>query len=199
MVDPQAALCINQVGTYQACIKSRVPPSVSSKEHAVEMIELYAMELTRDVPFIDWGMDPQIEKVMEFLNKCCAFRCFNGPKNNGKIDRTVLFRGTGQGTQFGPYISQFLYCDIPYGSQLVEQRYLCAKDKELYTPNEDPTTLNGSPVDFGLTKSAMISIQNGCDDPEFNITNDRFHDEQKYLYKPRCLAEMVHNDALYQH
>jgi hypothetical protein len=204
LVDPRAAFYVNLNGTYQPCIQSPVPPAVASKEHAVEMIELYAMEITRDVPFYDWKANAKINKVLCFLNQPEVLRCFKGPTKDNKVTFNTLFRGTGPRTQYGPYISQLLYCDIPYGSQTIQQTYKCAVDKEIYDPNADPKGLSGAPVNFGVDPKGMICIQNGCMDCVFNITDDRFCKEmdvikEKYLYKPSCLAEMVHKDALFQH
>jgi hypothetical protein len=196
LVDPQAALYITLVGESQSCIESIIPPKLESKEHAVEMIELYAMELTRDIPFIDWNDDTSIINILEYLNDKEVIEHFNGPIENGSINIRNLFRGNTYDSNTGPYISQLLYYDIPYGSQTVKQKYKCGKPRKSFDQNNLPKT--GSPVDFGVTKESMIAIQHGRTDHVFNISEERFGPD-KYIYSPRCLAEVVHNDALYHH
>ena len=47
---------------------------------------------------------------------------FRGPQVNGRVTPDTLFRDTLPGSTVGPFISQFLLLDVPYGAQTVSQR-----------------------------------------------------------------------------
>jgi hypothetical protein len=46
-----------------------------------------------------------------------------GVTGGRKVTPATLFRGETAGTLTGPYISQFLWLDIPYGNKKIDQRY----------------------------------------------------------------------------
>lgn len=203
LADPQASLNYCLIGLDNSSVSSITPPTLASPEAAAEMVENYCKELCRDVPFINWSTDLTVADVLDanHMNKADFLAAYQGPTNGGNITVTELFRGIEKDVTEGPYLSQFLYFDIPYGGMTLRQKYTVPKAKVLYdggNPATDPTNPASSPVDFGVNKTAMIAIQNGLQDTVFNITDDRYQVTPKFLYNGRCLAESVHNDQLYQ-
>ena len=97
----------------------RVPPTFSSAETASELIELYWQALTRDVPFVAYDTHPLIQAACADLAKCSDFR---GPKVGGAVTPATLFRGNTSGDLVGPYLSQFLWLEVPQGVMTLPQR-----------------------------------------------------------------------------
>lgn len=52
-----------------------------------------------------------------------GFSAFPGPKKGGAVTTETLFRGNTSGDLAGPYLSQFLWQDIPFGAKTVTQQY----------------------------------------------------------------------------
>jgi len=105
------------------------------------------------------------------------FTDFRGPKVGGAVTPDTLFRGDTPGDLVGPYISQFLLTDIPYGTLTISQR--------------QSTVAKGS-NDFLTIFSDWLDVQNG-DDPNPNLPT-----ETRYIQTARDLATYVHFDALYE-
>ena len=77
----------------------------------------------------------------------------------------------------GPYISQFLYQDIPYGAGVMLQQY----NEETGTPH-------------GTTLANYLDIQNGVVfDPDADLSGTF-----RYIHTPRVLGSYVHRDAVFQ-
>jgi hypothetical protein len=203
LADPQASLNYCLIGLDNSSVLSPTPPAIASPEAAAEMVELYCQEYTRDVPFINYSTDPNISLILDtdHMNKPDFLAVFNGPTSGGMVTVDTLFRGSSAGVLEGPYLSQFLVYDIPYGAQTIRQKYTVPKDKVLYNPGDpstDPTNPTSSPVDFGVDPNGMINIQNEAIDNVFNITDNRFQSDPKFLYNSRCVGNAVFNDQLYQ-
>jgi hypothetical protein len=181
LVDPQASLFIPLIGVDTSVIPSFTPPKLDSTEHMIEMFELYAMELSRDIPFTNYSTDSTISSIINKLNNPDILNHYNGPLISGQITYNTIFKGKNF---TGPYISQFLYYPIPIpGMDSLEQKYLSPKIRA-----------NGG-IDFGVDINDAVSIRNG------NIianNNSRFESDKRYIYNGRVLAEVVHNDDLYQ-
>ncbi len=96
------------------------PPTFSSAWEAGEMVELYWQALTRDIHFANYNNDPLINQAAAELSHVTDFR---GPKSGGAVTPGTLFRGETAGDLTGPYISQFLWKDIPYGAHTIMQKY----------------------------------------------------------------------------
>ncbi len=191
LVDPQASWYNVNIGAKYTDIISKPPPSIKSKEFAAEMIELYCMALLRDVSFNKWDKDHSVDMILLELNKVKKYLL--APIDDNKITANVLFRGNlGNKVKCGPYISQFLYHDIPVGAQSVSQKYKCAYNKKKMNPRND------FPVDFCVNKSAAVHVQDGNNDNAYNISTYRFVKDPRYIHNGRGLAEAVHNDPLYQ-
>ena len=117
--NPQSAFAFQLDGADSHHVGVRVPPALASAEEAGEMVELYWLALTRDVPFANYGTDPTIAAAAASISTLSDFR---GPKAAGQVTPATIFRGTTPGELTGPFISQFLLRDIPYGPYLVPQR-----------------------------------------------------------------------------
>src|SRR5439155_13652124 len=92
---------------------------IDSAENSAEMAELYWMALSRDVHFSDYATDPLVGAAAADLSR---FSDFRGPKSGGQVTTATVFRGVTAGDVIGPYLSQFLLLDVPYGSLTVSQR-----------------------------------------------------------------------------
>ena len=173
LVSPQAAYRFELVGLDSHKTFMRPAPEFTGLETAAEMGELYWKALCRDVPFKDYSSNTMINAAKADLNK---FSKTVGPKRNGEITTDTIFRGETEGELIGPYISQFLLKDVPYGNTKIEQRY------ESPAPGDDFMT------DF----SSWLSIQNGTV-PSPSILGSR-----RYINDARALSEFVHRDYSYQ-
>lgn len=117
-------------GTY----KLKEAPRFKSRKMAMEMLELYAMALLRDIPLKEYETNSKVLKI-----------CRNLSNIDKIITPKILFRGNTKGDYKGPYVSQFLYHSYKYGPTLIEQKY---------TP-EIPH------VDYLTTYDNALSVQNG--------------------------------------
>lgn len=143
----------------------RPAPSLGSAETAADMVEVYQQALTRDVNFSDFGTSPLIKKAAGDL---AALADFKGP-----INKFNLFRGIWDGEKTGPYISQFLYLNIPYGPKTIDQKYVS------YQANQD----------FMTSFSEWLAIQNG-QNPSQTLTTTA----PRYILNGRDLGYYVHKD-----
>lgn len=175
LADPQAAYCFEMEGADSHRLGILPPPAFSSAWAAGEMVELYWRALLRDVPFIKYSSHPLAAQAAADLSALSDFR---GPKSDGAVTRETLFRGNTPGDLSGPFISQFLLRDIPYGAMTIVQRYR--------------TTLAGD--DHLSDYAAWLKIQNGMPP----TTANRFDPTPRYLRSGRDLGEYVHRDFTYQ-
>jgi hypothetical protein len=148
---------------------------VDSAQAAGEAVELYWMALLRDVPFADYATHALALSALADLNNLSDFR---GPNIGGQVTAQTLFRGTSPGELVGPYISQFLLLDIPFGSLTISQRQMTAQ----------------SNVDYMTSWGAWLDVQNGED----TTGTDQFDMTPRYIRNGRDLATYVHFDALYE-
>ncbi len=149
-------------------------PAIASAEHAGEYVELSWQALTRDVPFSQYDSHPDIQAAADNLSTMSDFR---GPKELGQVTPATLFRGFTDADLKGPYVSQFLAMDIPYGALLVPQRIVTAP------PGQDYVT------DY----ADWLNQQNGL--VAKIKTNDPTH---RYIRNGRDMGEYVGRDFLYQ-
>jgi len=177
--NPQACFTFDLEGADSHHLSTIPPPAFSSAEEAGEIAELYWQALTRDVPFNNYTTDPLIIAAAVDLSK---FSVFKGPKAGGVVTPDTLFRGNTPGDLAGPYISQFLWKDIPYGAQTIVQRYK--------VPIAVPIAGN----DFLTTYGDWLNNQKGVP-PATPIT---FDPTPRYIRCGRDLGEYVHRDFTYQ-
>ncbi len=172
--NPQAAYVFDLIGADCQKMSLAVPPTFSSAWQAGEMAEVYWQALTRDVPFSEYDTNPLTKAAASELSGLSDFR---GPKVNGAVTSETLFRGNTPGDLVGPYISQFIWKDIPFGAKTITQQYR--------------TTATGS--DYMTSYDDWLNIQNG----ETPVT-PIYDPKSRYIRNGRDLSEYVHQDFSYQ-
>lgn len=175
LTNPQAGLAFDLEGPDAWAVTIPKAPSLDSAETAGEMTELYWMALLKDVSFTDYASNDQATAAANDLSNLSDFR---GPKENGRVTPATLFRGITPGDLVGPYLSQFLLTDIPYGSLKISQR-----QKTVVAQMNYMTDYN-----------AWLDIQNGLD----RTGQDQFDPVPRYIRNIRDLGQYVHVDALYE-
>lgn len=178
-VNPQAAYAFSTTGCDPYSLSMPAPPGFTSRAAAAEMAEVYEHALSRDTAFSiledDMTADTDADRAVSVLNS--FGNDYLGAKIGGVVTRKSLFRGAAQGCDIGPYVSQFLYQDVPYGSGSIVQKY----NEETGTPH-------------GTTLSNYLDIQNGVNfDADADLSG-----VFKYVHTPRVLGSYVHRDAIYQ-
>jgi hypothetical protein len=202
LVNPQSGLSFELIGHDAQHVAMPPAPAFSSAEQAGEMVELYWQALTRDVNFSDYETNALTNAAAADLSRLADFR---GPRPLGRTGRDdgqargtvtggsgrgddlgrrsrvitpeVLFRGNSPGELTGPYISQFLWLDVPYGAQTISQRMRTALPGEDYLTNYDE----------------WLEVQRGA---ARSLT--RFDPVRRYIRNNRDLGEWVRIDILFQ-
>jgi len=146
-----------------------------SARQAAEAGEVYWMALTRDIRFTDYNKDKTIKDAASDMS---AFSDFTGPKSSGVVTPDTLFRGLSTGDLIGPYISQFLYLDIPYGNRILDQA------------GRRPISGDDYMSDYG----AWLAVQNG----QLPSSQNQLQPQSRYITTGRDLGEYVHRDYSYQ-
>lgn len=168
-VNPQAGLAFDLEGADSHHLAIAPAPAFRSAEEAGEIVENYWMALTRDVHFADYATNATIAEAAADLAKLSAFA---GPK-----DAAHLFRGNLGGDLKGPYLSQFMLRDVPFGAQTIVQTM--------------KTVVPG--VDYMTDYATWLAVQRGkAQGP------DQFDATPRYIRNGRDLSQWVHVDALYQ-
>ncbi|HEV7732270.1 MAG TPA: vanadium-dependent haloperoxidase [Candidatus Binatia bacterium] len=175
LANPMAAHAFELEGGDPQQYEMVAPPAFASDEIAAEMIELYWQALTRDVPFVAYGEHPLTVAAARDLSRCTAFR---GPKARDAVTSGTLFRGSTPGDLTGPYVSQFLWLDVPHGHMRLVQR------GRVPVPGDDYMT----------TYPEWLSIQRGAQPPRINVIDP----VPRHVRNARDLGEYVHLDWSYQ-
>jgi len=175
LANPQAAYTFELAGPDPHQVGMLAPPTFRSAEEASELAEVYWQALTRDVPFAAYDSHPLTLAAAADLSR---FSDFRGPKAGGGITPSMLFRGNTPGDLVGPYLSQFLWLDVPYGATIIVQRYR--------------TTVAGD--DYLTAYPAWLNIQRGFPPARVN----RLDSTPRYLRNGRDVGEYVHRDFIYQ-
>ncbi|MFL6334569.1 MAG: vanadium-dependent haloperoxidase [Pyrinomonadaceae bacterium] len=174
----------NQLGPVPIAFPSAF--TFASPDEAVEIVENYWQALTRDVPFANYNSDPFIQSVANDLNKPQIKQYYHGPLDPwGNVSPAVYSRGILPGDLAGPFLSQLLLRDIPYGQQTIPARI------KVPLPNSPTSTVRN---DFMTTFSEWLNVQNGCTPSR----ETAFDPQKRFIRSGRDLAEYVHNDAIYQ-
>jgi len=164
LANPQAAYRFELTGADGNAVRIRPAPAFASAETAAEMAEVYWHALCRDVPFADFGTSPLVAAAVSDLG---AFT----HKVGGSVSLGNIFRGETPGDLVGPYISQFLWKDIPYGGNTtIVQKY--------GRPN----------VDYMTSYNEWLAVQRGQGGGP--TPKSGFY----YIYDGRTLGEWVHAD-----
>ena len=174
LTNPQAGLAFEMEGPDSHGLMQPPAPSFSSAEEAGEIAENYWMALSRDIPFATYDSASVIRQASQDLSQ---FSNFKGPKLGGRVTPATLFRGNATGNLSGPFISQFLWLDTPFGSEQVDRKMQCP------LPSQD----------FMTDYAQWLAVQNGA--PAGQI---RFDPTRRYIRNGRDLSQWVHIDVLFQ-
>ncbi len=182
MVNPQAAYAFDLEGTDSHQMSQPPAPALSTAWRAGEAVENYWMAALRDVPFSQYATHPLAEGAIDDLNALSDFRGPRDPDTN-KVTPGTLFRGNGPDMLSGPWVSQFLYLPRFIGALPIDQRFVT------YLPIAD----GGS--DFLTDYDSWLAARNG----RGPFPPEPLDSTPRYLRSGRDLAQLVHNDVLYQH
>jgi hypothetical protein len=166
--NPQATYSIDLLGTDSAALSLAPPPVFASQTIAAEMAELYWQALMRDVAFGDFASHPLAQAAVSDL-AAVGF---------APLEPANLFRGDTSGERTGPLVSQFLWRNIPYGLQTVEQRFI--------VPSRGQS--------FLTTFDEWLACQRGAK----ARAALRFDGTPRYISSYRELVEYVHRDFSFQ-
>ena len=172
--DPQATYAFDLTGLDGAATSLDPPPAFASARMATDMAELYWLSLTRDVPFRHYETDPLIAAAVADLN------AFSEPLTSSgrKATPATVFRGETTADLVGPYLSQFLWLDIPYGIKTLSQNYSVPTRGQSFLTNYDE----------------WLACQRGVR-PTSRLT---FDVTPRFICSARELAEYVHRDFSFQ-
>jgi hypothetical protein len=173
--DPQATYAFDLAGLDSAATSLDPPPTFAGALMATEVAELYWLSLTRDVPFRKYETDPL---VAAFVADITAFAEPLTSDTGLKPTPATVFRGETPGDLIGPYLSQFLWLDIPYGIKTIEQRYTA--------PSRGQSFL----TDYG----EWLACQRGAG----ARSKLAFDATPRFICSARELAEYVHRDFSFQ-
>ncbi len=200
-VNPLAGWALDTQNTDPCCYSIPAPPAADSIEEASEMVELYWMALLRDVPFTQWEDSSLVAAAAGELSTLPLY--INAADPNGdpataryqslSVNAKSVFRGgelarygdatAGISESVGPYISQFLLHEIPYGTLRIPQRFYYA------APG----------VDYMTDWKEWLRVQNGLRrNPNQNLIGLNEPTHRRYIATMRDLTTYVHFDALYQ-
>lgn len=175
LTNPLAGMAFDLEGPDAHHLAMAPAPTIASGEGGSELGEVYWMALCRDVHFSDYGVSTVVADAAADLTR---FPDFRGPKDAGsRVTPETIFRGSTPGDLVGPYLSQFLWLDIPMGALRISQRVW---------------TLPAG-TDFLTRYDDWLAIQNGFEDYSYPLDATA-----RYIRNLRDLAQWVHVDALYQ-
>lgn len=174
LVAPQAAFSFDQSALDGNGYRIDEAPTFASAESAAEMGELYWYSLTRDIPFTEYSTNADIAAAASDLDDFARSDIFLN--DNGTVTPDTVFRGTFQGAEVGPFVSQFLYQPFNFGLLEVEQRY------------DTPTAGTGN--QFMVDYDEWLGIQNGASPSR----GTAFRGSKRFIATMRDLGEFVHVD-----
>jgi hypothetical protein len=175
LANPQAAYAFDLEGADSHHLGLAAPPAFASARAAAEMVELYWQAITRDVPFAEYESHPLTRQAAASLSTLSRF---DGPRSGGAVTPGTLFRGPTPGDVIGPYVSQFLWTDVPYGSTPIVQKIRTA----------------ATDVDFLTDFPSVLHNQEGMPPAQAMP----FDPVPRYIRSSRDLGEYVHRDFTYQ-
>jgi hypothetical protein len=172
--NPQAGIAYQLENVAVTQLAAPPPPTIASADAAAETVELYWAAIVRDVPFFNYSTDTNVAAAISDLNARFKFygglpqfeivppgvtprkepRGFPtqpmtplgqipGPSN--LITLQTLFRGFTKGDQIGPFLSQFLIRDVPFGPQTFPAKIQPAVAQ-----------------DYLMTPTTWLNVQKGC-------------------------------------
>jgi len=177
LTSPQSGLAFDLEGADSCAIAVPPPPALASAEQAAEGVELYWAALLRDVNFLDYAGHPDVAAAAADLNRFGAD--FKGARIRGQVTPRTLFRDPLPGTLNGPYLSQFMWMNTPFGVEYVERKMRTA------LPGTDHLT--GYDAWLAAQNGRFVESAAGEVDPV-----------RRYIRNARDLAAWVHMDVLFQ-
>jgi hypothetical protein len=174
LTNPLSGMAFDLEGPDSHHLAQAPAPRLASAEAAADLGEDYWLALCRDIPFGEWASNPLIASAAADLTRYSDFR---GPRSGFSVTPGTVFRGNTDGDLVGPYLSQFLWADIPMGALRISQKIW--------------TLLPGQ--DYLTTYSDWLASQNGFEDYSYTIDSTAW-----YIRNLRDLGQWVHVDALYQ-
>ena len=176
LVDPQGGLAFDLEGIDPAATFLPPAPSFGSGQMNAEMVELYWMALTRDVPFQEFDTNPLTQQAAADLTRLGD--AFKGPKVNGQVTTGTLFRNGLPGALAGPMMLQFHYQPVPFDADMISQSMLTSP------PGQD----------FMTTLADWLNVQQGCPSSQ-SMTYDP---TRRYIRNGRDCGVWVHMDTINQ-
>lgn len=187
LVNPEAAFSFNATGRDPHDIFIPAAPGIESDQTAAEMIEVYWQALCRDIKFREYETQSNVFSLIKgaVAELTPLVEDDENPFEAPVTERTI-FRGSLNGCLEGPYISQFLYRDVPNG---------VFDHKQMFQPFKDGT-------DYMTSESDWLNVQNGGFPTGFdNVpSNNKIHDvesntnSERYIITGRDLATYVRID-----
>jgi hypothetical protein len=120
LANPMAAFAYSIEGVDPHHSWTPPPPAFASQEQAADMIELYWLALTRDIPYAEYESNSLIAQACVDLTKF-------GPSTevhfNNAVTPETIFRAPFPGCVTGPYVSQFLLLNVPIDNAISTQLY----------------------------------------------------------------------------
>ncbi|MFN8397052.1 MAG: vanadium-dependent haloperoxidase [Bacteroidia bacterium] len=187
LTNPQAGYAFDLEGGDAQSFAIPPAPAFNSAEVAAEMAELYWMALARDVCFNQYNTDPVISQAVNDLRTMSDYRGHGS--GTSQVTKDNVFRGFTPGDLAGPYVSQFLLMDIPYGSLCIKQMQKTAK------AGVDYLTVWNDWLDAQKGKDLALPY-NPC--KSLNTDGPAYDPSPKNIRNLRDLATYVHYDALYE-
>jgi hypothetical protein len=173
--NPQATFAFDLVADDSHVTYLAPPPAFASAAMAAEVAEVYWQTLTLDVPLREYRSHPLIAAAVADMN---AFSAIKGKGSSGNITADTIFRGETPGDVVGPYISQFLWRDIPYGIKTIDQRYTLPTRGQMFLTGYQEWLA----CQRGIAPTAKLA----------------FDSAPRYICCGRDLAEYVHQDFSFQ-
>ena len=184
LINPQASLAFEQEGPDSHSLAPPPAPAFSSAEMAAESAELYWMALARDIPFSEYAGSTLLNRAATDLSR---FSDFPAPKSGRALLRnshvglhvtpTNIFRAGFPGVLDGPYVSQFLLKEVPFGPQTISQQFRTA----------------AAGVDYLTSYASWLASQNGA-----TPGPQQLDPTPRYARNGRDLARWVQVDVLFQ-
>ena len=168
LANPLAAVAYANEGWDNHHLAIAAASSIDSARHAGDMAECYWLALTRDVPFDDYASDPLVQRAAKDLRDIPGY---------GWVTPQTVFRGRLQGDAVGPYVSQFLVLDVPFGAMRLRQKI------RVPVPGNQWMT----------SYASWLAVQNG------GVAGTiAFDPTPRWIASGAALAEWVHTDFSYQ-
>lgn len=179
LVNPLAAYTFALEGRDSHQFALAPAPKFNSSETASEMTELYWMALCRDISFDEYDQNELIRRAITELSDASGFKDMAEPLTS----RTV-FRGLSPENKRSPYISQFLWNNVPLGSNTFDQK--------INVPVAE--------LDYMHTFDRWLDLQRGAIprlNPLGTMTGYELDRTPRYIRNGRDLGEFVHRDQIY--